>query len=189
MKIIFGLGNPGQKYKNNRHNIGYQVIENLASVQSLEFKRSFRLSAYIAKKKYPPGWFFLIKPRTFMNNSGLCVKKVLEKYKVSRSDILIVYDDVDLPLGVIRFRVRGSTAGHRGMASIKSALGSEEINRLRVGIGGVEIEELSDYVLSDFFSSEAETLAEVIQVAVSATREWIDKGIDFTMRKYNQRGG
>ncbi len=157
--------------------------------QGLEFKRSFWLSAYIAKKTYPQGWFFLIKPRTFMNNSGLCVKKTLEKYKVPRSDILIIYDDVDLPLGLIRFRARGSSAGHRGMASIKRELGSEEINRLRVGIGGIETEELSDYVLSDFSSSETEILADVIQVAVSATWDWVDKGIDFTMRKYNRRGG
>ena len=189
MKIIFGLGNPGQQYRNNRHNVGYKVLESLASNQNLEFKRSFRTTSYIVKKKDPRGWVFLVKPRTFMNNSGLCVKKVLNKYKVSLSDILIIYDDTDLPLGKIRFRAGGSCAGHRGMASIVSALESEEVNRLRVGIGNSQGQELSDYVLSDFSKTEREVLGSTIPEAVSASWDWVNKGIDFSMQKYNRRGG
>lgn len=189
MKIIFGLGNPGQQYKNNRHNVGYKVLERLAESENLNFKRSFRTSSYIAKKKDPGGWVFLVKPRTFMNNSGLCLSKVLNKYKFKFSDILIIYDDSDLPLGAIRFRARGSSAGHRGMASIVAALGSEEVNRLRVGIGSGQGQELSDYVLSDFSSSEREVLNSTIQKAVSASWDWVNKGIDFSMQKHNRRGG
>lgn len=189
MKVIFGLGNPGRQYKNNRHNVGYQVLESLVNGQGLEFKRSFRISAYIAKKKDAEEWVFLVKPRTFMNNSGLCVKKVLNKYKVNLSDVLIVYDDVDLPLGRIRFRTGGSCAGHRGMASIASALESEEVNRLRVGIGSPQGQELSDYVLSDFSKKEREILDSTIQVAASASLDWVNEGIDFSMQKYNRRGG
>ncbi|MCK4912448.1 MAG: aminoacyl-tRNA hydrolase [Candidatus Omnitrophica bacterium] len=189
MKIIFGLGNPGQQYKNNRHNVGYKVLDNLASSKNLEFKRSFRTSSYITKNKDFENWTFFIKPRTFMNNSGLCVKKVLNKYKVKFSDILIIYDDSDLPLGKIRFRAGGSCAGHRGMTSIVSVLGSEDINRLRIGIGNSQNQELSDYVLSDFSKTERETLGSTIQDAASASLEWVNEGIDFSMQKYNRRGG
>ena len=189
MKIIFGLGNPGQKYKNNRHNAGYMVVDSLAASQDVVFKRNFNTKAYIAKKKEPQGWIFLVKPHTFMNNSGLCVKKVVDKYKVLKEDILIVYDDADLPLGVVRLKARGSCAGHRGMASIKYELGSDEISRLKVGIGGPKNGELSDYVLSDFFPSEKGILNSVIREAAWATENWIDDGIDFVMRKYNKRGG
>ncbi len=189
MKIIFGLGNPGQQYRNNRHNVGYKVLESLVSDQNLEFKRSFRTSSYIAKKKDPEGWFFFVKPRTFMNNSGLCVKKVLNKYKVSLSDVLIIYDDADLPLGKIRFRVGGSCAGHRGMVSIVSALGSEDLSRLRIGIGSSQNQELSDYVLSDFSKAEREILDTAIQEAASASLDWVNRGINFSMQKYNRRGG
>ena len=189
MKIIFGLGNPGSKYKNNRHNIGYMVVENLAESRGIAFKRSFKTEAYIAGKKDSQRWVFLVKPRTFMNNSGVCVKKILDKYKVSRAEILIIYDDADLPLGMIRLRAKGRSAGHRGMASIKNELESEEINRLRVGVGNSKEIELSDHVLSDFFPSEKETLKKVIQEAVSASWDWVDKGIDFVMKKYNKRGG
>ena len=189
MKIIFGLGNPGQQYKNNRHNVGYKVLERLAGNENLEFKRSFRTSSYIAKSKDAKSWVFLIKPRTFMNNSGLCVKKVLNKYKVNLSDILIIYDDTDLPLGKIRFRAGGSCAGHRGMASIVSVLGSENINRLRVGIGSCQDQELSDYVLSDFSKTEREIVDSTIQDAVSASLDWVNQGINFSMQEYNRRGG
>jgi len=189
VKIIFGLGNPGQQYKDNRHNVGYKVLDSLASSQNLDFKRSFRTSSYIAKKKDLENWAFFIKPRTFMNNSGICVKKALSKYKVKFSDILIIYDDSDLPLGNIRFKAGGSSAGHRGIASIISALGSEDVNRLRIGIGSSQNQELADYVLSDFSKTERETLGSVIQEAASASLEWVSEGIDFSMQKYNRRGG
>ena len=189
VKIIFGLGNPGRQYNNNRHNVGYKVLESLASSQNLEFKRSFRTSSYIAKKKDPGGWVFLVKPRTFMNNSGSCAKKILNKYKVNLAEILVVYDDTDLPLGKIRFRARGSCAGHRGMTSIVSALASEEVNRLKVGIGSPQNQQLSDYVLSDFSKMEAKVLNSVVSEAVAASWDWANKGIDFSMQKYNRRGG
>ncbi|MDP8290173.1 MAG: aminoacyl-tRNA hydrolase [Candidatus Susulua stagnicola] len=189
MKIIFGLGNPGQQYKDNRHNVGYKVLDSLVSSQNLEFKRSFRTSSYIAKKTDTENWVLFIKPRTFMNNSGLCVKKVVSKYKVKLSDIVIIYDDSDLPLGKIRFRTGGSCAGHRGMKSIISVLGSEGVNRLRIGIGSSQNQELSDYVLSDFSRIEREILDGTIMEAASASLDWVNQGIDFSMQKYNRRGG
>jgi PTH1 family peptidyl-tRNA hydrolase len=187
MKIIFGLGNPGQKYKNNRHNIGYMVVDELARSQATTFKRSFKSPADIAKKAKGNDDILIVKPRTFMNNSGSCVKKVLSVYKVDAQDCLIVYDEVDLPLGQVRFRKKGSCAGHRGMSSIISALGSEQINRLRVGIGGERSGELSDYVLSDFSSREKKVLQETINMAALACMDWLSQGADFVMKTYNQR--
>jgi len=189
LKIIFGLGNPGQKYKNNRHNIGYMVVEELARLQRVTFKRSFKLTAYIAETKKDKEKILFIKPRTFMNNSGLCVKKVLDRYKILSKDVLIIYDEVDLPPGEVRFRRKGSCAGHRGASSIISAIGSQQINRLRVGIGNPRAGELSDYVLSDFSSKERKILPETISKATCACLDWISQGADFVMRTYNRRGG
>ena len=189
MKIIFGLGNPGQQYKDNRHNIGYMIVDRFVNEQRVSFKRSFKLAAYIAKKRIEREDVVFVKPRTFMNNSGMCVKKVLNSYKVSVEDILIIYDEVDLPLGDIRFRKKGSAGGHRGMAAAIDALSTEEINRLRVGIEGNRSEDLSDYVLSDFSQQEKEILGEVIERATLACHDWIEQGADFVMRNYNRRGG
>jgi len=189
LKIIFGLGNPGQKYKNNRHNIGYMVVEELAAGLSAKFKRSLVLGAQIAKAKKDGQDIILVKPRTFMNNSGLSAKKIAAKYKVRSQDILIIYDEIDLALGEIRFRQKGSCAGHRGMSSIISALGTEQINRLRVGIGGSQAQELSDYVLSDFSKKEKVILDETINKATCACFDWTSQGAEVVMRTYNRRGG
>jgi len=183
MKAIFGLGNPGRQYKKNRHNVGYMIVDELAGAEGVVFKRSFKLAASLARKNIGKEKVFFVKPRTFMNNSGRCVKKVLEKYKLHIQDCLIVYDDVDLPLGVIRFRQKGSCAGHRGMTSIVSVLGTNEINRLRVGISNPKTGDLSNYVLSNFSSSEQEILHESISGAESVCLDWIEQGTDLTVRR------
>lgn len=191
MKTVFGLGNPGQQYKNNRHNVGFKALDNLAKAEGIKFKRSFKTGAYIAKKKIGKEEVLFVKPLTFMNNSGLCVRKILQKYKISADDVLMVYDDADLPLGAIRFRPRGSSAGHRGMASIIEALNTEEINRLKIGINSLQTRsrELADYVLSDFLDSEGDIVQEAIRKASYACKDWINKGVDFVMKNYNRRGG
>jgi PTH1 family peptidyl-tRNA hydrolase len=187
MKIIFGLGNPGRQYRNNRHNVGYMVLDELASRENFIFKRSFRLSAALARKEINNEEVLFIKPRTYMNNSGLSVKRALSSYKLTLRDILVVYDDIDLPLGKIRFRESGSCAGHRGMAAILSALGDEKISRLRVGISRDELTDVVDYVLSDFSLSEKEILEKVISQAASACIDWVYQGASFVMQQYNSR--
>lgn len=189
MKIIFGLGNPGQQYKNNRHNVGYKVLDSLVGNQGVKFKRSFKTGAYIAKKKTGKEEIIFVKPLTFMNNSGLCVRKVLKYYKISVDDVLIVYDDADLSLGAIRFRQKGSSAGHRGMTSIIEVLNTEQISRVRVGISGSRIGELADYVLSDFLDSEKDIVKETVAKAGCACIDWANKGVEFVMKNYNRRGG
>ena len=121
MKIIFGLGNPGQQYKNNRHNIGYMIVDELVRLGNTKLKNSFRLSAHVAKSNISGQDVMFVKPRTFMNRSGECVRKCLAYYKIDICDILIAYDDVDLKLGDVRFRGKGTSGGHRGMESIISA--------------------------------------------------------------------
>lgn len=186
MKIIFGLGNPGLKYKNTRHNIGFKVVDRLAGNQGLRFKRSFKLNAYIAKFRVNKEDIVLVKPHTYMNRSGACVGKILRYYKVSPEDCLIIYDDVDLPLGILRLRVKGSAGGHRGMSSIIETVDSEVLNRLRIGIDKpVSNVDLSDYVLSEFSSKQMEALEEAVSKAVSACIDWVNLGNDYVMKNYN----
>ena len=175
MKFIFGLGNPGTQYKQNRHNIGYRIVEEIAQDNKSSFKRKFGLGGLIAVGKLvAPGVnYCLIKPTTFMNNSGRCLKAANKKYGFSLADVLIVYDDVDLELGVVKFKKNGSSAGHRGMQSIIETLGTNQINRLKVGIGRDSGTDTADYVLSDFSTREVEFLPEIINRAVSACMDWV----------------
>lgn len=173
MKVLVGLGNPGPQYTDNRHNIGYKVVDALAEKEKIKFKKKFRINASLAIKNIGGEEVLLVKPRTFMNNCGFCVAKIIAGYKLGPQDILIIYDDADLPLGEVRYRKKGSSAGHRGVASIISELGTDEIGRIKIGINKPEEEELADYVLSDFLASEQENLAAVIAKAVLACRDWI----------------
>lgn len=188
-KIIVGLGNPGPKYKNNRHNVGFTVIDQLGGQFAAIFKRSLFLNAFLAQITIAGQSVILIKPRTFMNNSGTCVKKVLSRYGVPVAEFLVVHDDADLPLGALRFRKKGSSAGHNGMESIIKALTGEEINRLRVGIGKSSASDLTQHVLSDFSSGEQDMLKEAVRAAVSACIDWVSYTSDYVMSKYNQTGG
>ncbi|MDD3295842.1 MAG: aminoacyl-tRNA hydrolase [Candidatus Omnitrophica bacterium] len=184
MKVIFGLGNPGQAYKKNRHNVGYMVAESLAG--EAKFRKSLRLSAFYTRITISGQDVLLIKPRTYMNDSGRCVRKVVSYYKVKINDILVVYDEIDLMLGEIRLRAKGSSGGHRGMGSIVSSLGDEGVNRLRLGISGNRgSKELSDYVLDDFSSREEPLLEETLALAKLACFAWVGEGIDFAMQQYN----
>ncbi|MCK4918030.1 MAG: aminoacyl-tRNA hydrolase [Candidatus Omnitrophica bacterium] len=189
MKIIFGLGNPGQKYSENRHNLGNMIVDEFVKIHRLKYKVSFRLNVLIAKLFFGNEEILLVKPGTYMNNSGSCVARVLAKYKVDPKDSLVIYDEVDLDLGDIRFRQKGSCAGHRGMVSIVNSIGTEYINRLRVGVGKNNSGELADYVLSNFSRDEKKILVEVIDKSVFACREWIEQGIEYVMANYNRRGG
>tara|TARA_B100000315_G_C14589517_1_gene594925 strand:+ start:2423 stop:2995 length:573 start_codon:yes stop_codon:yes gene_type:complete len=186
MKIIFGLGNPGRKYKNNRHNVGFMVIDILADRLGASYRRSLTLRANIAKVEVNGEPVTLIKPLTFMNNSGSCVKRALNKYKISLLDSLVVYDDVELGLGEIRFRTKGSGAGHNGLGSIIDNLETNEINRLRIGVDKPQTLELSEYVLSDFDYQERNTLEDILDKSQQACIDWISQGPEVVMSKYNR---
>lgn len=186
VKIIFGLGNPGLKYKHNRHNAGYMAIEKIGKNKNSCFKRNFRLNVSLTGMKVRDEEVILIKPSAFMNNSGVCVRKVLTKYNLSKSNILVVHDDVNLPLGTLRFREKGSCGGHNGMASIIEELNSDEIARLRIGIDEAPNNiDLADYVLSDFTRREYEELSLTLDMAEEACINWVIFGNKYVMNKYN----
>jgi len=192
VKIIFGLGNPGKEYAKTRHNAGAMVVERIAEINGKRFRSSFLLSSLMCEVKFGPETALLVKPVTYMNNSGTAVKKVLGKYKIKLNDVLVVYDDVALPLGVLRFRLNGSAGGQKGMASVIETVGTNEISRLRVGIDKpAGISDLADYVLADFNRNEIETVDKAIVQAATLCDSWVQSGSDYVIKNYGNlvKGG
>jgi PTH1 family peptidyl-tRNA hydrolase len=192
MKLIVGLGNPGQGYARNRHNIGFRCLNHFARRQGIRFD-SRRGNARTGVGEVAGGGVILAKPQTFMNLSGLPVSRLVKKYGVALSDLLVVYDDLDLPLGKVRLRYGGGSGGHKGVSSIISSLGSQDFPRLRVGIGRpamtenpVETDEgVISYVLGDFTPEEARIVAQVIPRVSEAIVCFLTEGISSAMNKYN----
>ncbi len=182
MKIIVGLGNPGKNYSESKHNIGFAVIDKLATQYQVRLKRAIRQKAWLGQLRRGPGHFLLVKPKTYMNNSGDCVSRVLAKYKVSLQDLLVVYDDADLDLGLMRLRKGGSSAGHRGIASVMNALGRQEVNRLKVGIGRLNCGDLTNYVLSCFSRDEIKKVNRIISEAAKVSLDWFKERKEKTVK-------
>jgi len=185
MKVLLGLGNPGKKYHNNRHNIGFMVIEAVAFGLGVRFRKRAALLSAVAQVAIDNTNFVLAKPLTYMNNSGSAFQRLCSFYKILPGEVLVVYDDADLGLGVLRFAKSGSAGGHRGMSSIIETVASPQIQRLRIGIGSSGEKELSDYVLSDFDRTELAVVTRMIEQSRQACLEWIRCGIEAAMQKYN----
>lgn len=186
MKIIIGLGNPGKKYLNTRHNVGFMVLDRLSQQNASKFKRSFTLQASIAKVNIDSNPVLLIKPLTFMNNSGTVIRVLLKKYKLSPADLLVCHDDVDLALGSLRFRTNGSSAGHRGIQSIIEVLGDGCIDRIRCGIGKPDSDiDTIEHVLGDFLKNELDIVDSLIDKACSCCCDWVSQESTVIMQKYN----
>ena len=191
MKFIVGLGNPGRTYAHNRHNAGFRCLNYFARLHSIRFDhRQCRAKIGLAEAK--GGKLLLAKPRTFVNLSGKSVACLVHKHDIPLSDLLVIYDDLDLPLGKIRLRQGGGSGGHKGMNSIISALGSEDFPRIRVGIGRPQPEEqtisedaIVNYVLSDFSRQEEATIKPVIATLSEAIDCFITEGIEAAMSKFN----
>ncbi|OGX18444.1 MAG: aminoacyl-tRNA hydrolase [Omnitrophica WOR_2 bacterium RBG_13_44_8b] len=177
-KAVFGLGNPGRKYKGNRHNIGFMVVEALAVDLGAGLKRSLFLAGRVGSAVIEGRRVLLVEPSTYMNRSGACVAKVVARYALKLSDILFVHDEVDLPLGEVRVRQKGSSAGHRGMASIIQALQTQSLSRVRVGIARPENGAVADHVLSDFLPAERPAVKEVVSLAKTACLQWLRYGFE-----------
>jgi len=182
--LIVGLGNPGVRYRDTRHNVGFMVIERWAS----ELKISLRENS-VAKYgmvQFGDKKVILQCPLTYMNLSGRAVKLYKERYGVLNEDIMVVHDDLDLPLGRLRVARDGGSGGHKGVSSIIEALGSKEFARLRIGIGRPRYSEsVEEYVLSPFYSDELETLEKVVDLAVEGCELFVSKGIDHAMNRIN----
>ncbi len=184
--MIAGLGNPGRKYERTRHNIGFMVVDALERALTGS-SRLRRFDAEIFERTVDGGRMVLVKPQTFMNASGNAVGAAARWYRVPLDQLLIVYDDLDLPFGQLRLRPSGSSGGHNGMKSIIDRLGSEQFPRLRLGIGRGQQASTIGYVLSRFDANEEKQLPDVIGRAADAALSWQRDGIDVAMNEYNRR--
>mgnify|MGYP001170196872 FL=1 len=187
--LIVGLGNPGLAYRHNRHNIGFMVADVLAQKLEIPLKR-VKFKAQIGNGKVEGIPVIIAKPLTYMNNSGEAVAPLVHYFKVPLERLLVIHDDMDLPLGTLRMRPSGGSAGHNGMLSIFDKLGTNAISRLRVGIGRPPGRmDPADYVLQDFPKSEEELLNMVIAQACEAVLAFITTGLEKAMNTYNGEVG
>lgn len=184
MKILVGLGNPGEKYLKTRHNFGFMVIDRLAWHLETECSQK-KFQSFFGKKTVEAEEVVLIKPQTFMNVSGVAVKEAVAFYKCALQELMIVCDDLDLPLGKIRLRRNGGCGGHRGLESIANSLGTSEFPRLKIGIGRPLTREASNYVLSPFSGDEESEAQESVEKACQVLKTWIFEGIEACMNKFN----
>jgi len=194
MRLIVGLGNPGRTYANNRHNIGFMCLSHFARAHGVSFDKK-KGKARIGMGEVAGIPVVLARPQTFMNASGEAVSQLVRKFKVNIDDLIVVYDDIDLPLGRIRIRRGGSSAGHNGIESIIAELGTPDFNRVRVGIGRPTVMEGSneaaepdivDYVLSDFTPEEKQTIEQTITLVSEAIRCLLTEGLVAAMNRYNR---
>lgn len=185
--LIVGLGNPGSVYKETRHNIGFQVLQALASQKGWTFKADVDLHGRVAEGMVGEKQVFLLLPSTFMNRSGEAVKACLEKKTVSVDHLIVVSDDVALPLGSTRLRSQGSAGGHNGLKSIEAHLGTLYYARLKIGVGSPENQVLSDYVLDSFAKEERKTVEESIVKALCVLDTWVHQGLPSACQVANAR--
>lgn len=194
MKLIVGLGNPGDKYQSSRHNLGFMVLEEYAKKKlGTEFKWEIEDKLYSSILKLNND-LWLVKPQTFMNNSGLAVSKIASSFKVAPENLIIVHDELDLPLGKIKVRLGGGTGGHRGVDSVMKSLGSEKFIRLRLGIGNVKSHSgehkrvsfnAEKFVLDPFASNERSKVKHMIKWAILALDTVLDLGLEVAQNQYN----
>lgn len=216
MKLIVGLGNPGEKYEGTRHNLGFRVVErffhDFEKLDKTEWKESSRLKSKIAEIEWKPKSgplekVLLALPQTFMNNSGMAVSLISSFYKIDSENIWVVYDELDLPLGAMRIRFGGAAAGHHGVESIIDSLGGDSFWRFRLGIGisrphsgrdakdhGLNpklgrqfLGQVDDYVLSHFGGGESNKVRELVKHASEAIEYGLEKGLEKSMNKFNTK--
>ena len=188
MKVIVGLGNPGEKYEHTRHNAGFDVISLIAAKLNTPIKK-LKFHATVGETLFAGDRLALIKPQTFMNNSGLTVSDAMAYFKLEPRDILLIVDDVDLPFGQVRIRPKGGPGTHNGLRHIVQCTGTGDFPRVRVGMGAPPPEwDLADWVLSKFQTEEDRKIAfDAYLRAADAALCWAEHGIDQAMNRYNQR--
>ena len=193
MKIIAGLGNPGLKYAHNRHNIGFMCLNYFARSQAIRLDKK-QGQARVGMGEIAGNKLVLARPQTAMNLSGLAISLLVKRHNINPDDLLIIHDDLDLPLGKIRIRQDGGSGGHRGIESIASCLGDSSFLRIRIGIGRPDTQaslvkdreaEIIDYVLSDFTPAEKKIVTQVISEASQAILCLLSEGLTAAMNKYN----
>jgi peptidyl-tRNA hydrolase, PTH1 family len=192
MKLIVGLGNPGKEYSHNRHNVGYQFIDFFAKKQSIKINQR-QCQSETGVGEICDEKVLLAKPRTFVNNSGVAVAGLLQKHRTAIGDLIVIYDDLDLPLGKLRIRNGGSAGGHNGIKSIISATGTQDFARVKIGIGRPDAgrdrraseDEIVEYVLSNFLPEERDIIKSTIDSVSEAVELIIDSGVVEAMNRFN----
>ncbi len=185
MKLILGLGNVGEKYLFTRHNVGFMALDRLAVKEKFSFREEKKLKSFIAKVRLDGEEFLLAKPTTFMNLSGEALRAVIDYYKIDVKDILVIYDDLSLELGRIRFRASGSDGGHNGIKSIIQHLGGNKFARLKVGIGPQQPIPAENFVLQNFSKEQLVTLKTVLDTSIEAALYYFKEGIEKAQNKFN----
>lgn len=185
MKCIVGLGNPGKRYEKTRHNAGFMVIDELIRRNNFSLNRK-KFNGHFALESIGDQQVILLKPQTFMNVSGESVQPLLGFYKIDPKDLLVIYDDLDLPTGKIRLRQNGGHGGHNGMRSIIDATKTNDFNRIRIGIDRPQVGmSVTDHVLNNFSKKEKDQIEESIQVAADAAESWLNRSFLEVMNIYN----
>ena len=205
MKLIIGLGNPGEKYINTRHNLGFKIVEqflkDFQSAKNTLWEDSKKFKSEISQIEWQPKHgklekVILAKPQTYMNNSGLAVRLITDFYKLKPEDIWIIHDDIDLPLGSVKIRFGGASAGHHGVESIMESLSTDKFWRFRMGTGlknqklnlkNQKLKNVEDYVLGDFIGQEKGKLKTIIKRGVNAIEEALENGLEIAMNRFNTK--
>lgn len=186
MKLVVGLGNPGSKYEGTRHNVGFELLNRLDQRWG-KLDRREGFSGLYSQTVRNGSKLFLLWPTTFMNLSGQSVLQLRDFYRIPTAEILLICDDLALPVGKIRVRARGSAGGQKGLLDVIKRLGTEEIPRLRIGIGSTpESWDTKDYVLSRFTEAEKPQIQDGLITAMNAVEVWLDQGIDVCMNQFNR---
>lgn len=184
MRLVVGLGNPGREHERSRHNVGFRVLDRVAERRNVRrWRKGYR--GLLAEGSFGGEKVLLLKPQTYMNASGLSARAALDRHGLALEEVLVVADDVNLPLGRLRFRRSGSGGGHNGLASVIEEVGSEEIPRLRIGVARRPEADLVEYVLSEFDAEELPVIGPAESLAAEAVRDWVRFGIVPCMNKYN----
>ncbi len=184
MLVIVGLGNPGKKYANTRHNMGFITLDRFAEKHNTTIEK-VKFRSLVGELSLAGQKVLLVKPQTFMNLSGEAVRDIAHFYKIDPKDLLVIYDDIDIPTGSVRIRSAGSAGTHNGMRSVVTQLGSDRFPRIRIGIGSDQKGDLVDFVIGGFRKEEVPLLEEAVDRAVDAIDCFIREGIDIAMNRYN----
>ncbi|SHH52704.1 aminoacyl-tRNA hydrolase [Tepidibacter thalassicus] len=185
MFVVVGLGNPGKQYENTRHNVGFNIIDIIAKNNSIDVKK-IKHKALIGEGRIGNEKVLLVKPQTYMNLSGQSLLEIYKYYKLDPENIIVIYDDIDLDVGKIRIRKKGSAGTHNGMRSIVNNLKFDNFPRVRIGVSKPEKgQDLASFVLSKFRKEEVQILNETLDRAALAVETIIKEGIDISMNKYN----